>query len=63
MYSRVGDWKLVKGTTYNGAWDSWYGPSGRTGYTYSWDDIRYRIYLLHWTISGDDQDTPTPGTI
>ena len=21
---RVGDWKLVKGTTYEGAWDSWY---------------------------------------
>ena len=20
---RVGEWKLMKGTTYNGAWDSW----------------------------------------
>ncbi|GFG35010.1 hypothetical protein Cfor_01113 [Coptotermes formosanus] len=25
----VGDWKIVKGTTYGGMWDSWYGPSGR----------------------------------
>ena len=28
---RVGDWKLVKGTTYQGHWDSWKGPSGRQG--------------------------------
>ncbi|XP_047351351.1 arylsulfatase J isoform X1 [Vespa velutina] len=25
----VGDWKLIQGSTYNGAWDGWYGPSGR----------------------------------
>ncbi|XP_046736240.1 arylsulfatase B isoform X1 [Diprion similis] len=25
----IGDWKLLQGTTYNGAWDDWYGPSGR----------------------------------
>nr|XP_050849642.1 arylsulfatase B [Vespula vulgaris] len=25
----VGDWKLMQGSTYNGAWDGWYGPSGR----------------------------------
>ena len=41
LYSRVGDWKLMKGTTYGGAWDSWYGPSGRSGYTYSWPQVRY----------------------
>ncbi|XP_066583674.1 arylsulfatase J-like [Prorops nasuta] len=23
-----GEWKLVKGSTYNGKWDNWYGPSG-----------------------------------
>ncbi|XP_018374797.1 PREDICTED: arylsulfatase B [Trachymyrmex cornetzi] len=25
----VGDWKLIRGSTYKGAWDGWYGPSGR----------------------------------
>ncbi|XP_043492499.1 arylsulfatase J [Polistes fuscatus] len=25
----VDDWKLMQGSTYNGAWDGWYGPSGR----------------------------------
>ncbi|XP_023245172.1 arylsulfatase I isoform X2 [Copidosoma floridanum] len=25
----VDDWKLIKGTTYGGKWDQWYGPSGR----------------------------------
>ncbi|XP_060530121.1 arylsulfatase I-like [Cylas formicarius] len=25
----VGQWKLLTGTTYGGAWDGWYGPSGR----------------------------------
>uniref|UniRef100_A0A1B0FLM3 Sulfatase N-terminal domain-containing protein n=1 Tax=Glossina morsitans morsitans TaxID=37546 RepID=A0A1B0FLM3_GLOMM len=24
----VGDWKLLKGTNYQGAWDGWYGPAG-----------------------------------
>lgn len=33
---RVGDWKLVKGTTYQGRWDNWYGPSGRSS-NYSYD--------------------------
>ncbi|CAH2092382.1 unnamed protein product [Euphydryas editha] len=27
----VDKWKLHKGTTYDGAWDGWYGPSGRAG--------------------------------
>ncbi|XP_018576345.1 arylsulfatase B [Anoplophora glabripennis] len=30
----VGSWKIVKGTTYSGSWDSWYGPSGRN-YNYN----------------------------
>ncbi|XP_047988988.1 arylsulfatase J-like isoform X4 [Leguminivora glycinivorella] len=25
------NWKLHKGTSYKGAWDSWYGPAGRNG--------------------------------
>lgn len=24
----VGDYKIVKGTNYNGTWDDWYGPAG-----------------------------------
>lgn len=24
----VGEWKIHKGTNYNGAWDQWYGPAG-----------------------------------
>ncbi|GFR04766.1 arylsulfatase J [Trichonephila clavata] len=26
---RVGNFKLIQGTVYNGKWDGWYGPSGR----------------------------------
>ncbi|XP_047036030.1 arylsulfatase I-like [Helicoverpa zea] len=32
----VNNWKLHKGTNYNGSWDFWYGPSGREG-TYDFD--------------------------
>jgi len=28
---RLGEWKLTKGTTYNGGWDGHYGPGGRDG--------------------------------
>ncbi|XP_018331211.1 arylsulfatase B [Agrilus planipennis] len=34
-----GDWKIIKGTTYKGQWDSWYGPSGRKGYYYNITEI------------------------
>ena len=37
---RVGEWKLLKGTTYDGAWDSWYGPDGRTGRDYNITELR-----------------------
>ena len=26
---RVGDYKLVRGNSYGGEWDGWYGPAGR----------------------------------
>lgn len=32
----VHEWKVLKGTNYNGDWDSWYGPAGdRTFETYN----------------------------
>ncbi|KAL0839915.1 hypothetical protein ABMA28_016532 [Loxostege sticticalis] len=34
----VDQWKVVKGTNYNGAWDYWYGPDGREG-TYQVDQV------------------------
>jgi arylsulfatase B len=40
----VGTWKLVKGTTYNGTWDNWYGPSGR--------DYDYNATLVIDSVTG-----------
>ncbi len=37
---RKDNWKLVKGTTYHGQWDNWYGPSGRLNETAS-NDVRH----------------------
>lgn len=30
---RVGNYKVIQGTVYDGKWDSWYGPSGRKNST------------------------------
>lgn len=36
----MGDWKIIKGSHYNGIWDGWYGPSGnRTEKAYHIDEI------------------------
>lgn len=35
----VGDYKIVRGTNYNGTWDNWYGPAGDrnpTSYDLNW---------------------------
>ncbi|XP_074032233.1 arylsulfatase B isoform X2 [Leptinotarsa decemlineata] len=40
----VGPWKLIKGTTYDGTWDSWYGPSGR--------DYNYSLSLIENSAAG-----------
>jgi len=42
---KVGDWKLVSGTTYDGHWDGWYGPSGRS-------ERDYNISLLRESRAG-----------
>jgi hypothetical protein len=38
---RKGNYKLVQGTTYDGAWDGWYGPSGRDNTTLQSDPEKY----------------------
>lgn len=38
---RKGNYKLVQGTTYGGAWDGWYGPSGRDNTTLQSDPEKY----------------------
>lgn len=30
---RVGNFKIIQGTVYDGQWDGWYGPSGRENFT------------------------------
>ncbi|CAG9762811.1 unnamed protein product [Ceutorhynchus assimilis] len=38
------NWKLIQGTTYEGAWDNWYGPSGR--------NQPYNTSLIHQSLVG-----------
>lgn len=33
---RVGNYKVVQGTVYDGKWDGWYGPSGRENGTFAY---------------------------
>ncbi|XP_048517742.1 arylsulfatase J isoform X1 [Dendroctonus ponderosae] len=40
----VNNWKIIQGTTYNGQWDNWYGPSGR--------DAQYNISLVQNSPTG-----------
>lgn len=38
---RKGDWKIISGSTYDGQWDAWYGPSGRDSeYRYSLSSVK-----------------------
>uniref|UniRef100_A0A336MIA9 CSON000254 protein n=1 Tax=Culicoides sonorensis TaxID=179676 RepID=A0A336MIA9_CULSO len=42
----VGDYKVVKGTNYHGAWDNWYGPAGNR------DPKSYNVENVHKSHAG-----------
>lgn len=42
----VGEWKLLKGTNYNGFWDKWYGPAGNR------QPSAYSVDALHQCAAG-----------
>lgn len=42
----VGDWKVLKGTNYKGAWDGWYGPAGNR------KPSSYNVNQLYQSLAG-----------